>query len=87
MCIHYFQALVGTTLTVPTLDGRKVPLRISEVIKPTSTRRIQGEGLPFPKQPTRKGDMIIEFDIIFPSTLSGHTKEILADTLPRTNYS
>ena len=44
MCIHYFQALVGTTLTVPTLDGRKVPLRISRsdqanVDKKNSRRR------------------------------------------------
>ena len=83
----YFQALVGTTLSIPTLDGRKVPVRISEVIKPTSTRRIQGEGLPYPKQPTRKGDMIVEFDIVFPNTLTASVTETLANTLPRTSYS
>ena len=79
--------MVGTTITVPTIDGRKIPVRLSEVIKPTSTRRIQGEGLPLPKQPTRRGDMIIEFDIQFPNTLSANAKETLANTLPRTNYS
>ena len=82
-----FQALVGTTITIPTIDGRKIPVRLSEVIKPTSTRRIQGEGLPLPKQSTRRGDMIIEFDIQFPSTLSTNAKETLANTLPSTNFS
>ncbi|XP_064604951.1 LOW QUALITY PROTEIN: dnaJ homolog subfamily B member 4-like [Liolophura sinensis] len=76
-------SLCGTTLQVPTIDGRTIPLRLTEVIKPSSTKRIQGEGLPMPKQPNRRGDLIIEFDIKYPSSLSTNVKEILSDCLPR----
>lgn len=68
---------------MPTIDGRKVNLKLTDIIKPGTTKRISGEGLPYPKCPSRRGDIIVEFDIKFPDSLSENTKEILADTLPR----
>ena len=81
-----FQALTGTTLQIPTLDGRRLPLRMNDVVKPTTIRRVQGEGLPLPKQPSRKGDLIIEFDIRFPDSLSSHAKTVISDVLPTSSH-
>lgn len=78
-----FQSLCGATLQIPTIDGRRIPLRLTEVIKPNSVKRIQGEGLLQPKQNSRRGDLIIEFDVNFPGQLSQSAKEILSDCLPR----
>ncbi|XP_076440945.1 dnaJ homolog subfamily B member 1-like [Babylonia areolata] len=75
-------ALCGTTISVPTLGGRKIPLTLSDIIKPGSQRRIQGEGLPFAKQPMKKGDLIIEFDIRFPDKIPPGAKDILRDCIP-----
>lgn len=75
-------ALCGTTIHVPTLTGRKIPLNVTEVIKPGSLRRIQGEGLPYAKQPSKKGDLIIAFDIKFPDKITQSAKEILRDCIP-----
>lgn len=76
-------ALCGTSLQVPTLDGTTLPLSLTnEIVKPTTTKRIQGQGLPLPKQPTRRGDLIVQFDIRFPDQLPSSTKEILRDCLP-----
>ena len=82
----YLQALIGTTVRVPTLSGHPVTLEMKSVIKPTTIRRIQGEGLPLPKNPSQKGDLIVEFDIKFPDHLSDSAKQILAQTLPQTNW-
>jgi DnaJ-class molecular chaperone len=82
-----FQALVGTTLHVPTLDGKKIPISLTDIVKPGTVKRIQGQGLPLPKAPGKRGDLLIEFSIQFPDSLSRSAKEILSDTLPRTNYS
>lgn len=79
----HFQALCGVVFEVPTLTGDK--LRIStmqEVIKPNTVKRITGYGLPLPKDPTRKGDMLVAFDIKFPEKLSASEKELLSDVLP-----
>nr|XP_054764293.1 dnaJ homolog subfamily B member 4-like [Lytechinus pictus] len=75
-------ALVGTSLKVPTIEGRTITVPCKEVIKPNSRKRVTGEGLPYPKQPSRRGDLLITFDIAFPDHLPSTTKEILADCLP-----
>lgn len=76
-------ALCGGTVKIPTLDGNSIPLELTEVIKPNSTKRLTGQGLPTPKQPSRRGDLIITFDIKFPDHLPGGTKEILREILPQ----
>jgi DnaJ-class molecular chaperone len=77
------QALCGTIVEVPTLSGEKLPINLTnEIIKPTTVKRIQGFGLPFPKEPARKGDLLVNFEVKFPESLSQSAKDILYDTLP-----
>lgn len=76
------EALCGTKIEVPTLTNEKLQLRLQEVIKPNTTKHIQGQGLPNPKDPQRRGDLIIFFDIKFPETLTDSAKQILTDLLP-----
>ena len=75
-------SLCGATIQVPTLSGRKIPLNITDVVRPGSSRRIQGEGLPYAKQPSKKGDLLVEFDVVFPTKITQSTKDILRDLLP-----
>lgn len=78
------EALCGSLVNVPLLSGQKKTINcMDEVIKPATTKRIQGEGLPFPKDPKRKGDLIIKFDIAFPDRISQNSKDILSDVLGR----
>ena len=68
------------------IDKRHTQLKIQEVIKPGFTKRFAGEGLPYPKDPSRRGDLIVEFDIIFPETMSSlkeSEKKVFANYLPK----
>ncbi|KAK6639169.1 hypothetical protein RUM43_007439 [Polyplax serrata] len=77
------QALCGCTAEIPTLTGERIPLHInSEIVKPTTVKKLTGRGLPFPKEPNKKGDLLISFDIKFPDSLPKNTKDILFDILP-----
>ncbi|XP_013149346.1 PREDICTED: dnaJ protein homolog 1-like [Papilio polytes] len=77
------QALCGTIIEVPTMSGEKLTVNLQgEVVKPHTVKRFPGYGLPFPKEPTRKGDLLVAFDIKFPDRLGSGVKEILMDTLP-----
>ena len=78
----YFQALTGCQLEIATLSGKRVPLTIRDIIKPNASRRISGEGLPNPKNPSLKGDLIVEFDIVFPDHLTDHAKQNIGRWLP-----
>lgn len=75
-------ALCGTVIQVPTLEGKTIGLDMShEVIKPKTVKTLQGYGLPMPKQANRKGDLIVKFDIQFPDRLSQTSKDVLFDVL------
>ncbi|KAJ1508880.1 DnaJ sub B member 13 [Coelomomyces lativittatus] len=71
------QALVGFTLSIPTLDGRTLAITVPEIVSPGYVKRISGEG--FPKLQSdgsiTHGDLIIEFQIVFPNYLSLKQKE------------
>ena len=54
---------------------------MDEVIKPNTTKKLQGFGLPFPKEPSKRGDLVVKFDIQFPDRLSSSSKDILSDVL------
>ncbi|XP_023168367.1 dnaJ protein homolog 1 [Drosophila hydei] len=79
------QALCGASVSVPTLQGDSIRISVNtqgEVIKPTTVKRISGRGLPFPKEPSRRGDLIVAFDIKFPDTVSPSLRNQLAELLP-----
>jgi len=75
-------ALCGTVINVPTLEGTMVPLKPSSVIKPNDTQRISNRGMPNPKIPGRRGDLVVDFDIRFPDSLSPAAKELIQNALP-----
>lgn len=75
-------ALCGTTIQVPTLANTKIPLTLTEVIKPDTMKRIPGQGLPLPKNPSQRGDLFVEFNVVFPNTLTKDKKDILRDCFP-----
>nr|CDS26325.2 dnaJ subfamily B [Hymenolepis microstoma] len=77
-------ALCGVNIQVPTIDGRTVPLRVDDcVIKPGTTRRISGQGLPYSKEPNRRGDILAEFEIVYPDRISASDKEVFMRILPQ----
>lgn len=74
-------ALIGTTIHVPTLDGRVLDLPITDIVKPGFTRVIPGEGMPTVEDPNVKGNLVVEFDIEFPKSLNTYSKEYIKQAL------
>ncbi|EDO38741.1 predicted protein [Nematostella vectensis] len=71
-------ALVGCVIQVPTIDGRVLSIQVNEVIRPGMQKRIQGEGLPLSKNPIERADLIVTFEVEFPTNLTGEQREYLA---------
>lgn len=75
-------ALVGCLLQIPTIEGRVLTVQLNEIIQPGTQKRIPGEGLPLPKSPGQRGDMIVTFDVEFPTNLSMEQRQGLANFVP-----
>ncbi|CAF3775360.1 unnamed protein product [Rotaria sp. Silwood1] len=74
------QALLGTSIVIPFLDPNKIPYQYyshQEIITPQTEKRFLNEGLPYPKDPTRRGDLIVKFDILFPKILNHEQRTIV----------
>jgi len=74
-------ALIGTTIHVPTLDDRVLDIPITDVVFPGYKRIIPGEGMPRFEDWTQRGDLVIEFDIEFPKSLSLADKDLIRQAL------
>lgn len=75
-------ALCGSTVYVSTLDGRTLPIAVNDVVKPGSSKTVAGEGMPLSKNPAKKGNLVIEFDLVFPATISEKQKAAIRQILP-----
>jgi len=75
------QALTSNFVDLTTLDGRNLHLQINDVISPKLKHTVANEGMPISKQPGKKGNLIVEFDIDFPKSISNTQKEQLTKIL------
>jgi len=73
------QALCGFVIHKKGLDGQEIEYPITEVIKPGKKTYIPGKGMPI--KHGGFGDLIINYDIIFPDQLSEVQKDVLHEIL------
>lgn len=73
------EALTGLELKFIHLDGKKILLHYDEVIKPGKLYRVFNLGF---DNNGKTGDLVIEFNIIFPDELDDARKQLLNKILP-----
>lgn len=72
--ISLAEALTGCSVQITTLDGRNLTIPINNVIHPTYEEVVQNEGMPIPKEPSKRGNLRIKFNIKFPARLTAEQK-------------
>ncbi|XP_039703954.1 dnaJ homolog subfamily B member 13 isoform X2 [Pteropus medius] len=75
------KALTCCTVEVKTLDDRLLNIPINDIVHPKYFKKVPGEGMPLPEDPTKKGDLFIFFDIQFPTHLTPQKKQMLRQAL------
>ncbi|XP_038902656.1 dnaJ protein homolog 1-like [Benincasa hispida] len=82
--ISLAEALTGYSVHLTTLDGRHLNFPITNVITPNYEEVIPSEGMPLQKDPTKKGNLRIKFDIKFPARLAPEQKAGIRKLLSQT---
>uniref|UniRef100_A0A7N1A0F7 Chaperone DnaJ C-terminal domain-containing protein n=1 Tax=Kalanchoe fedtschenkoi TaxID=63787 RepID=A0A7N1A0F7_KALFE len=72
--ISLVEALAGYTAQITTLDGRTLTVPINSIISPTYEEVVKGEGMPIPKDASKRGNVRIKFNIRFPARLTTEQK-------------
>jgi len=78
------EALTGFQKPILTLDGRTLLVNTvkGEVIRPGEFKIVRGEGMPKYGEPSGKGNLIIRFDVEFPTLLDPLIVDALVAILP-----
>jgi molecular chaperone DnaJ len=76
--ISFTQAALGAEVQVPTLDGKRIKLKVPPGTQHGKVLRIKNEGIPIVNS-TRRGDMYIKLHVEVPRRLSGRAKELLKE--------
>src|SRR5574344_556145 len=78
------QAALGCDITVPSLDGKQISLKIPSGTSNGKLLRIKGEGVPFTGS-TRRGDLYVKIVVQVPQRLSSQEKALLEQYLKLEN--
>ena len=70
------EALLGTTISVPTIDDKQLNLKIPPGTKPGTKMRLSGHGLPDMKD-NKKGDLYVRIQLNIPQSLNEEQKKIV----------
>ncbi|XP_021740274.1 dnaJ homolog subfamily B member 13-like [Chenopodium quinoa] len=68
--ISLLNALVGCSITLPLLGGKKMFLRVDDVMYPGYEKVIQDQGMPMSNECGKRGDLRLKFIVNFPNKLS-----------------
>jgi molecular chaperone DnaJ len=69
-------ALLGTSVTVETLEGKSLEVKVPAMAKTEETLRVRGKGVP---QGSSSGDLLIHVSVALPKKLSSRAKKALEE--------
>ncbi|EHA8588871.1 dnaJ-like subfamily B member 4 [Cocos nucifera] len=68
--ISLVDALAGTMIKLTTLDGHDLAVNVTDIVTPGYELVVAKEGMPIAKEPGKKGNLRVKFDVKFPSRLT-----------------
>jgi molecular chaperone DnaJ len=77
--IDFVQASLGAEVTVPTLEDKRVKLKIPAGTQNGKILRLRNEGIPHLNNANRRGDLYIKIQVRTPDKLSSKAKNLLKE--------
>eukprot|EP00268_Persea_americana_P005822 TRINITY_DN12005_c0_g5_i1.p1 TRINITY_DN12005_c0_g5~~TRINITY_DN12005_c0_g5_i1.p1 ORF type:complete len:448 (+),score=77.23 TRINITY_DN12005_c0_g5_i1:306-1649(+) len=76
--VSYIDAILGTTIKVPTVDGT-VDLKVPAGTQPSATLVMAKKGVPFLNKHHLRGDQLVRVQVDIPKRLSSEEKKLIED--------
>lgn len=73
--VDLYTAVLGGEVTVPTLSG-SIVLTVPAGTQPGQVFRIAGKGMPNPKNPQQRGDLMVKVQVTLPRSLSAEQRAL-----------
>lgn len=76
--VSYIDAILGTTIKVPTVDGM-VDLKIPAGTQPATTLVMAKKGVPYLGKPNMRGDQLVRVQVEIPKRLSSEERKLIEE--------
>ena len=76
--VSYIDAILGTTIKVPTVDGT-VDLKIPAGTQPNTTLVMAKKGVPFLNKDNMRGDQLVRVQVEIPKRLSNDERKLIEE--------
>ncbi|KAL8116617.1 chaperone protein dnaJ A6, chloroplastic-like [Apium graveolens] len=76
--ITYIDAILGTTIKVPTVDGM-VDLKVPKGTQPGTTLVMAKKGVPILNKKNKRGDQLVRVQVEIPKRLSGEERKLIEE--------
>ncbi|KAF5458176.1 hypothetical protein F2P56_022230 [Juglans regia] len=76
--VSYIDAILGTTIKVPTVDGM-VDLKIPSGTQPSTTLVMAKKGVPFLNKSNKRGDQLVRVQVEIPKRLNAEERKLIEE--------
>lgn len=76
------EALTGWERIVRTIDGKSIRVSKPGPTQPGHAERYPGLGMVLSKNPSQRGDLVVNVNVKFPTSLTAQQKDTLKEVLP-----
>ncbi len=77
--VDIVKAALGGEIEIENLDGEKIKIKFPPLKKSGEKIVLKGKGMPLFKENWKRGDLIVEFEIVIPQKLSSKAKKLLEE--------
>ena len=87
LLLDFPTAALGGEVEIPTIDGKKVRVKIEAGTQPGKTLRLRGKGLPAVQgYGNGQGDLVVNISVYVPKTLERHERQMLEQLRSSDNF-
>lgn len=87
LLLDFPTAVLGGDVSIPTIEGGKVKIKIEPGTQPGKTLRLRGKGLPYVQgYGSGKGDLVINISVYIPKTLSKQERNAIESMRDSDNF-
>lgn len=83
--VSFTQAILGADISIESIDGKKIAIKIPAGTSSGKLLRIKGEGVPFTGNPGKRGDLYIKVVVQIPQKISSAQKDLLQKYMEQEN--
>ena len=74
--VDLYDMILGGEIRIPVMGGKSLTLKVPPLSQNGTVHRISNQGMPIKSNPTQRGDLYLQLDVVLPTQLSDEEREL-----------